>query len=98
VLLETYLEMAPDSPGRLRAERFLAEQGDTDGTLSKREKERFTELVAFTYYREWRRAVRFADKRWRYEGGQFAAPPPEPVLRGMRRALTSSETGSRKVK
>jgi hypothetical protein len=87
-LLERYLAMPQESPGRHRAERFLEEQGDSDGTLSEREKDRFAEMVAFTYFSAWRKAIHEVESRGRYAGGRFAPPPPAPALRGMRRALS----------
>jgi hypothetical protein len=84
-LLGRFLDMHADSPERARAERFLEEQGDPDGTLSEREKDQFAELTAYTYFGAWRRA--FHAVGGPYLAGRFASPPPSPVLRGMRRAL-----------
>lgn len=97
-LLERFLSMPDDSPGRQTAERFLEEQGDPDGTLTQREKHRFAALVAETYFAVWRNVVRSADSRHIYLGGRFTSPPPSSVVQGMRRALQSGETGGRGVK
>ncbi len=97
-LLERFLRLPPDSPGCHRAETFLEEQGDPDGILSEREKVRFTELAAHSYFSAWRDAFRRSSPRSCYLGGQFSAPPPDSVLRGMRQTLLEPGIGRARVK
>lgn len=86
-LLERFLALPQDTPGRQRAEAFLEEQGDPDATLTDREKERFAELVAREYFGAWAEAIRRAAPRSRFLGGRFASPPPAAVRKGMSAAL-----------
>jgi hypothetical protein len=81
-LLETFLRVPENSPGRKRAEQFLDDVGDPDGTLSEKEKADFQQLAAGEYFRICHEAIRKADPNHLILGCRFAGYAPEPVLRG----------------
>jgi hypothetical protein len=56
-LLTAYLSLSEDAPGRIRAEEFLQQEGDPDGTLSTREIAAFDSLVLEEMQRQVRNAL-----------------------------------------
>jgi hypothetical protein len=83
-LLETFLKMPENAPGRQEAEAFLREMGDPDATLNDREKAAFLEKVAREYFKLCHDAIRRHDPNHLILGCRFAGYAPDSVLRGMR--------------
>lgn len=86
-LLEMFLKMPEDSPGRKRAEAFMAERGNPDGTHTDADRQAFLELAAGEYFRICRDAIRAADLHHLILGCRFAGFPSERVLRAMKESV-----------
>ncbi|HZT43574.1 MAG TPA: hypothetical protein VFA07_15525 [Chthonomonadaceae bacterium] len=83
-LLETFLHLPDGSPGRKRAEAFMAEHGNASGPPTDEQKAEFLELAAGEYFRICAAAIRRSDPNHLILGCRFAGYAPDPVVRGIR--------------
>ena len=82
-LLELYLKLPEESPGRRTADAFLATRGKTVETMTPTDKDDFLEKVAAEYGRLTRDAIRKYDKVHLILGCRFAGYAPDAALRGV---------------
>lgn len=82
-LLEMYLKLPAQSPGRKKASAFVAGRGRTAATITSADKDDFQETVAAEYGRLTRDAIRKYDQVHLILGCRFAGYAPDPVLRGV---------------
>lgn len=82
-LLEMYLKLPAESPGRRTVEAFLAERGKIIETMTPADKDDFLEKVAAEYGRLTRDAIRKYDKVHLILGCRFAGYAPDAALRGV---------------
>lgn len=82
-LLQTFLKMPPEAPGRKKAEELLKARG-TSGDPTPEDTAAFQRMVAEQYFRVCREAIRAADPNHMVIGCRFAGYSPEPVLQGLK--------------
>lgn len=82
-LLESFLKMPEDAPGRKKAEGFVQLRGHA-GSPTEEDKAEFLRMVASEYFRVCKEAIRAADPNHAIIGCRFAGYAPQPVLEGLR--------------
>lgn len=82
-VLDLYLKMAEDAPGRKKAEAFLAGRGRKPGEQTEGDEATFLEKAAGEYFRHCKEAVRRHDPNHLILGCRFAGFPPEAVQRAI---------------
>lgn len=83
-LLDTFLKMPADSPGRRRAEAFLKRR-KSSGPPTDADASAFLGLVAERYFKVCRDAIKAADPNHMIIGCRFGGYAPDAVLQGLRR-------------
>jgi hypothetical protein len=83
-LLESYLKLPRDAPGRRHAVAFVRQHGRSGQALTEAEKSLFQEQVARQYAWICHDAIRRCDRHHLILGCRFASAAPLPVLRAIR--------------
>ncbi len=82
-LLESFLKMPADAPGRVKAETLMRAHKSEDEP-SPEAKAEFQRMVAEEYFRVCKEAIKAADPNHMVIGCRFAGYSPEPVLQGLK--------------
>ncbi len=83
-LLDVYLKMPQDAPGRHRALSFMTGRGNRSGRALEGDRDAFLEIVANEYFRITCDAIHKADPNHMILGCRFAGEVDDAVLNAMR--------------